>query len=698
MKHGKQHIDDNEENENYSDDQIVNLIQDEIRMSNTEFESSVAAQREQAHKYYYGKELGNEITGRSQHVSMEVFDAVENMKATMTEVFSASNNICRFDPMGDDDLELSEDATGYVNTVFYRENPGHKTLQDCFHDGLLTKRAVIKRYWKTDEQKTPENFEGVTEEQLNMVLSQPDVEFVSLEEPEEVEGMYTVQGQPTRQGTQQMLSGVINRIQDTSRIVVEVVEPENFYHSGRADSLAETDFTAQEHEYSVSDLIGMGFDRDLVEGIGFNDSIGFDIEEYARNSVDDSFYWNDHSNAKERRAIRCWECYMQLDLDDDGEAEWSRFFVIGNKLAETETVMGHPYRDWNPIPISHKALGLSLADVTMDIQKTNSTLYRAIIDNAVMTTRSRSVANMRLIKNPKDLIDGKIGAIIQCDGDPRMAITPLAEPQIPGQTYQLLEMLNQQREGRTGQSRLAAGMNSDAISHQNADDMVERLTNAGNRRPMMVCRGFAETFLKPLMLDIYMLGRENEQPRPMMISGKYKQVDMSQWPERKEMSVEVALTPDEHAAQAQAMLTTHGMMMQDPMIAPLYGLKQRYATYNKVFELMSIDSSPYLANPEDPQVQQQMQQEQQQQQQQQQQMQQMQMAMQQMQMQLAKQSADTDRMKVQGELSIKAQSNLANATQHQDDYTLEVQQQNHKEEMDEKEYYLEKTQQRGVDI
>ena len=47
---------------------------------------------------------------------------------------------------------------------------------------------------------------------------------------------------------------------------------------------------------------------------------------------------------------------------------------------------------------------------------------------------------------------------------------------------QLVEMLDNDKEERSGMSRLAQGMNTDALKYQNAADMVERLTNSANRR------------------------------------------------------------------------------------------------------------------------------------------------------------------------------------------------------------------------
>jgi hypothetical protein len=283
-----------------------------------------------------------------------------------------------------------------------------------------------------------------------------------------------------------------------------------------------------------------------------------------------------------------------------------------------EKVESHPFRGWCPFPIPHKAIGLSLADVTMDIQKSQSTLKRSVIDNAWLTNTSRWVANLSLVRNPRDLIDNKIGAVIDVNAmDPSSVVQPLATPQISPNIFTTMELLEQEKEARSGSSRMSKGLDSDVVSKQNSNDMVTRYMNASNRRTMVMARNFAESFLKPLMFDLYRLAIENDtQPRMIQLSGKYVPIDPKQLRERTEMDVAVALTPDARAAEARTLTMLDQMWTanpQDQTLGGMYQTQQRFALLARAVDLMGLKGGDkYLLSPMSPEYQQGMQQNQQQ--------------------------------------------------------------------------------------
>ena len=93
--------------------ELLSVLERNIDAADTYANSEVGAQRDKGHRYYYGEPMGNEVRGRSHHVSMDVFDAVEAVKSMMLETFSADRNICRFDAQGPED-----DAAAKAATIF----------------------------------------------------------------------------------------------------------------------------------------------------------------------------------------------------------------------------------------------------------------------------------------------------------------------------------------------------------------------------------------------------------------------------------------------------------------------------------------------------------------------------------------------------------------------------------------------------
>ena len=68
----------------------------------------------------------------------------------------------------------------------------------------------------------------------------------------------------------------------------------------------------------------------------------------------------------------------------------------------------------------------------------------------------------------------------------------------------------------------------------------------------------------------------------------------------------MALTPSEAQGQAIKLLGMDDRLRQDPEMRLLYGIKQKHALYDTVFELMGVkDSTKFMGSPDDPQVQQQ---------------------------------------------------------------------------------------------
>lgn len=163
-------------------------------------------------------------------------------------------------------------------------------------------------------------------------------------------------------------------------------------------------------------------------------------------------------------------------------------------------------------------------------------------------------------------------------------------------------------------SSLAKGMNSDVIKNQNADSMIERLTNAGTRRVTSAARDFANTFLVPLMQCVVRLAMKHDQTQDQMESGgRVIQIAPQQWQDDVlDMDIAVALTPDEAQTMAQRMVMLHQLKSQDEAIGPMYGPQQRHAFYDTLYELIGVkDATPYLLSPESPQYQQVMAQQQQ---------------------------------------------------------------------------------------
>lgn len=589
--------------------ELLSTLERNIDAADTYANSEVGEQRDTAHRYYYGEPMGNEIKGRSHHVSRDVFDAVEAVKAMLLETFSADKNICRFEAQSPEDAMGARMATSWTNYSFYRQNDGHKVLTDVIHDALVAKTGVVKRYWKEDYKFEEFEFEGVNENDFNQMMSDPAVEPMEI-----IEDFTQAQNPQTGEMYSEMvLSGSARRRINTSKVCVETVEPEDFLISPRATSVNDADFCSHRMERTRGELLSEGLPQELVDKLGDEDMLH--EGSLGRDSVDsfrsDRFGLDDSTD---REYVTLYESYIKRYDEQINACVFYKCIHSRNTMLDTEIVSEIPFRTFTPFPLPHRFYGMSLADVLIDLQKTMSSLKRGVVDHMMLTTTSRWVANLSLVKNPRDLLDNRVGAVVDVmSPNPESVVRPLPTPQLNGNVYTAIENFEQEKEQRSGSSRMSRGMDTTAVSKQNSSDLINTFMNASNRRIMVMARNFAETFLKPLMHDIYKLGVENETEEKMMqLDGRFVAINPAMLGDRTEMTVAVALTPDEQAQEAQMLLSLDSqftMNPQDPNLGGLYGPSQRHAMISRAFELLNIkEGASYLQDPNDEAYQQQQQQ------------------------------------------------------------------------------------------
>lgn len=576
----------------YEDSELVSLVQREIRRSNSDYNSDISAQRETALEYYYGMPFGNERPGFSRHVSMDVFESVEDVKSKLLDTFTSGTQLLKFEEEMEDDQAGAQDATDYVYALFYQQNRGYNVLHDVLHDGLVSKMGTVKFCWYERVAVSPETFSDVPADALPQFLSDEDiVDYTISKERVEIVPQPSPNGMVEQPVT--LVSGSITRKEVVGSVRVEVIEPENVFLSSTATDAAEADAVILKYpDKLVGELVAEGFDPEVVSKLSRR-SETLDGSRFARHSVDSSFNFERRTGEDERSTVDLYEAYMDIDMDGDGIPEIWKFTIAGDVLLDKEQLAKKPLHFWSPYRISHKAVGLSVADITKDIQRTNSGIIRGVVDNIFLTNTSTKIADLSLIRNPRDLIDNPIGAVINSPDPGAVSIIP--QPQLNPNTFQAMAMLSDQKSSRVGLTKLPA---QQVISHQNSEDMINSLRAQGEERISQMARAFAETFLKPLFIDLYNTGVEYGQIVSTKTSAGFKVLEPGTMrPARHNMKVAVALTPDERNRRAAALMQTYQTIKEDPQLVPLFGVEEKYAILTDFFESLGTGNPRYLKNP-----------------------------------------------------------------------------------------------------
>lgn len=687
-------------------DELLASLEKNIDAADSYANSEIGQQRDKGYRYYYGQPLGNERNGRSQHVSMDVFDAVESVKSLMMETFTADRNVCKFDPQTAEDFMPAKMATALANYIFYRENKGTKILHDVIHDGLVAKTGIVKRYYKDYYEYEEETFEGLDEASFSVLASDPAITITEyMEDMEAVQIQDPQTGQPVEM-SQVMYSGELVRKITKSKVCIEVIPPEDFLITPRATDEEDADFCSHRTTRTRGELLAEGFQADVVARLDEDNGMHEDGS-LGRDSVD-NFRHDDYEDSDDdREYVTIYESYIKKYREDLRKCVFLKVMHSRRVMLDIEMVSEKPFRYFTPFPLPHRFHGMSLADVLFDIQKTQSSLKRGVVDHTFMTNTSRFIANLSLVKNPRDLLDNRVGAVIDVNSpNPESVVRPMPMPNLSGTVFQAMESLETEKESRSGMSRMARGMDSTVVSKQNSSDLITQFMNASNRRIMVMARNFAENFLKPLMHDIYRLAVENEsQEKLVQLDGQFVPVNPQFLGDRTEMSVAVALTPEEQAKEAQMLLALDQqftMNPNDPNMGGMYGAPQRHALLSRAFELMNVKSSSmYLFDPNSPEYQQQQQAMQQQQQEAQakaSEVEKFNAGMTARQVAVLEGQLELDVMKEQNRMMVEMEKLEHSEEMDETKILLETEKQVHDMEMDEKELEVEKKQKRNVSI
>ena len=574
-----------EEYEKLEDDEIVAILDSNIRQSIGSFDSDLARERKKVTDYYNAALPKPAHDGNSRYVSQDVYDTVESMKAALLETFSSGSRIVKFAPQGPEDVQLASVCSAYTDFVLFRQNDGFGLFRSVIHDGLVARAGIAKVFWQESSEEDLQEFEGLSQSELDMVLAEDDVELVESDEDENG-----------------LISGVVSSPVSTSQVVVEAIPPEEFLIESQAVSLEKANFVAHRTRKTLSELRDMGFDEDILDSIGESHEdveLETDAELLARFDNIGSDRGNSSRGYQDQvRTIMVYEIYINLDIEGTGIAKLHRILKAGNAILEKEEVDRLPFVVFTPLPIPHAFYGSNFAEKLVATQNARTILTRSILDHAMITNNPRYMVVKGGLTNPRELIDNRVGGLVNVSRVD--AISPMPQASLNPFVFQTLQLLDEDKEDKSGVSRLSQGLNKDAISHQNSAAMVEQLATMSQQRQKIIARNFANQFVKPLFHLIYQLVVENEDQQKIIdLSGEYVQVNPSVWESKRDVMVQLHLGYGEQEAESQKHLMMHQMFSQDPILQGMYQPQNAYALVKDVMEKAGImNVSDYLTPPD----------------------------------------------------------------------------------------------------
>lgn len=627
-------------------DEVKRIVQGELDAALGQDGGQLSQERLAALQYYNGEPLGTEVEGRSSVVMRSVLEAVEWVLPALLRIFTASDQICVVEPRLPGQEEQAEIATQYLNFIWSRDNEGFSILHDWMKDALLEKTGWLKVWFDTSEESVTKSYTHITEEEFDALLEQdgevdvlakrttteqlpapPMPPMGAMGAPMPGMGPMGPGGPPMPPGGPQgplapmppqmmmpqtipvrFVDCTIEVTRPKERVIIRNCPPEEILVSRRS-TRDDIPFLSHRTRRTYSDLVNDGYDPESLDELAPDDAPDWNQERVARHREDADFPPYDRSDAA--REIWVEESYLYLTGEDDENTTdlykvvtsgKGKFVLTKDGEPDIEPVAELPFFCITPIPMPHKLIGLSLADLTMDLQLVKSTLIRQMLDNGYLSNWPRTEVGDDVCNENTydDLLNLRPGAIIRTR---RVGgIGPISIPYTADKTFPLVQYLDETQEVRTGVARHNQGISPDDLNKTATG--ISLMQQAAAQRVELFARIFGSGLQKVLTHVLNLVRRHQTQQRIIRVTGKFLQVDPTQWTEEMPVTVSVGLgtgNRDQILAYLMQILNVQQqiVMQQGGLQGPLLYSKNVYDVLEKLCENAGF-KQPFFADPSKP--------------------------------------------------------------------------------------------------
>ena len=514
----------------------------------------------------YDKETAN----RSTYVSTDVRDAIMLMLPSLIRLFAASENPVFLVPRSQDEVDKAQEATDYVNYVFWCDNPGFLILYGALKDALTVRTGFVKWWCDENKETSRKRFTKITADQVQQILLEnPSAKLVHVGRPIS-SGMPPIPSGPSpsptpmggpagsapggplpspapsgaspvgpmpaalpNMGPPPTFDEVIVQYEiDKPLIKIAGVPPEEMRLDRYARSFRDSRLVGHERVVPIDQMIAMGYSREqCMDHIQSQQINEFTMEAQLRNA-------GRFMSTRVGDGVLYGEWYIKADKNADGQPELRYICTMGedHKIVSDEEANRVKVAMFSCDPTSHTIVGESIADYTEDIQKIKTNMMRGILDSLAESINPKTVVN-ELMVNLDDALNDDLGAVIRTRGDPNASVMYTQTPFVGQAALPVVELMNDMLARRTGLTDAAKGLDPKAIQ-SSTQIGVEAVINGAQERVELVARVLCETGFRDLFTGLYNEICENPNPpRTLRVNGKFVPFDTSTFDQS--MSVEV---------------------------------------------------------------------------------------------------------------------------------------------------------------
>ncbi len=579
-----------------TDEQVAAICRSEVDGASGNAAGEISHERAEALDFYYGEPYGDEVEGRSSVVTREVMETVEWMLPSLARIFCDQENMIQFDPVNETDIEQAKLETETCNYVYWKQNKGFYNTYTFLKDALLSKTGILKIYYDDSREESKEEYKNLTVAQLGELLLDPTTDRELLEDTfEETElGLINVE---------------FKVMEKTGRIKIEPVPPEEFgiARYARSPYVEDTNFCYHRTLKSFSELVAMGYDVELIRSLPF-DETAMTEEELARRNKTDEEEPFDFVSEESMRNYFITECYIRIDRDGDDIAELLRVTLAGghyssgsSRLLDIEEVDFMPFATCSPILMPHKFYGLSIADITMDIQRIKSVMLRQMLDNTYLANNSRTAVNDSHV-NLDDLLTSRPGGVVRYKGEGSASqyITPIPHNPLPNEAYSMMGYLDDVKRQRTGVGDETAGLDKTSLANVNTG-VAALAFDAARMKIELIARILGEVGFKSAFRLIHRLLMTNQDQFMMInVAGNFRAVNPSEWRKRENTTVQVgvgAVSRERRMVALETIMAKQNELVASGGMGTLVQPFQMYQTLRDMVDNFGLQPQAYFTDP-----------------------------------------------------------------------------------------------------
>lgn len=550
------------------DDAISELqyhVEEAINFMWSEFENDWAL----AERYYAGGCDLPTDEGRSDAVKTEVRDVIRGIMPNLMRVLYQARKPVEYIPTHIQHAAFIDQQALFAEQRF-KACGGYKILYNAVLQALKLKIGPIKVWYETDPAPKYMEMTALTQQEVDELKELPDFEVKEVEDHPKLgeNDLYNVKGY---------------QYYPYGRICIEDFPVYEFFVSRNATNLEDARVHGHHREVTVAEAIEMGLDYPNWEELQGSDPENKYAAESSRArrgySPDED---EDDSEDLLQKKILLTEVYCKYDLDGDGVEERYCFYLGGStyKYIDHYEIEDYCIEVVNVDPQPYTVIGRSIADMVIEKQDNETSILRAIIDNAHMANNPRFAADPNKT-DFNDLMNNAIGGPIKTLGSPDLQVVDI--PFTGASLIPFLQYMEQDTEERVGMTKAARGLDPDALQSTDKDAVLNTIQLSQGQIELMA-RNVVETGLIGIFQKLLRLcQRHMDRYQVVRSRGMLLPIDLAAFDTELAAEPNVGLGTASHE---EKLATLNFILQKQEQIISMFGMDNPFTSLSQMYNTL----------------------------------------------------------------------------------------------------------------